>query len=576
MKKFYLGLVTLILLSLCFVSGLRNASAHEAVTAEAAARMNMVSPNLVISQFQTAGTTADDEFIEIHNTSASSVDLNGYRLVYRATAGTNDILLAQWTTSVVIPAGGYYLVANEGYDGAPTEDFTYNPATCSCSMGAGGGGLAIRNGASNTGTIIDSVGWGTATNVFVEGTRTAAPAANASLARLANGCQDTDNNVSDFSALNPSAPRSSASSPFPCAGGGATLFASGSANPSTIAPGGSTLLTVNVLPATTPPSTGITVTGNLSAIGGSAAQPFFDNGTNGDVTAGDNIFSFQATTPATIGGGAHNVTAVASDAEARTANVSINVTVTQIFPSEDPLLLGNPSNAVTDVNQPTNYLMVKPQYSLSYHRDNGGPNWVAWRLDSSWLGSAPRQDDFRPDDTLPAGWYRVLPSDYNFAQTGMTRGHMTPSGDRTNTIPNNSSTFLMTNMLPQIEANNSGAWADFEDYCRSLAQTGSELYIYSGGAGSRGVIANGRVNVPAVTWKVVLILPNGSNDLERINKATRTIAIVVPNSLPLNQNAPWRQFRTTVKSVEALTGYNFFTNVPINTRQLIKQRRDVQ
>jgi endonuclease G len=573
MKKVYLGFIGLVLFAVCFNFGFNTSAQSE--TGETGAS-SMVSPNLVISQFQTSGATAEDEFIEIHNTSTSSVDLNGYKLVYRATSGTNDILLAQWNTSVVVPAGGYYLVAADAYDGAANEDFTYFPAQCSCSMGAGGGGLAIRSGAVNTGTIIDSVGWGTATNAFIEGTKVIAPPTNGAQARSNNGCTDTDNNVNDFSILNPSIPRSAATSPFPCTGGGTMIFASGASNPSTIAPGGTTLLTVTVSPATTPPSTGITVTGNLSVIGGAAAQQFFDNGTNGDITPNDNIFSFSATTQANIPGGSYNLPIVAADAEMRTANISITVTINAPQPNEDPLTLGNPSNATTDVNQPANYLMVKPQYTLSYHRDKGGPNWVAWRLDSSWLGSTERQDDFRPDTTLPAGWYRVLPTDYDFATTGMTRGHMTPSGDRTNSIPNNSATFLMTNMLPQIEQNNSGPWNNFEDYCRSLAQTGSELYIYSGGAGSRGTIANGKVNVPLVTWKVVLILPNGANDLERINKATRTIAIVVPNQLPLNQGAPWRNFRTTVKAVESLTGYNFFTNVPANTRQILKQKRDLQ
>ena len=28
-----------------------------------------------------------------------------------------------------------------------------------------------------------------------------------------------------------------------------------------------------------------------------------------------------------------------------------------------------------------NYLMVKPQYTLSYNRSKATPNWTAWRLD---------------------------------------------------------------------------------------------------------------------------------------------------------------------------------------------------
>ncbi|HEX2270988.1 MAG TPA: hypothetical protein VHH35_15695, partial [Pyrinomonadaceae bacterium] len=36
------------------------------------------------------------------------------------------------------------------------------------------------------------------------------------------------------------------------------------------------------------------------------------------------------------------------------------------------LTMGNPSNAVTSTSQPNNYLMQKPQYAMSYSRDNGG------------------------------------------------------------------------------------------------------------------------------------------------------------------------------------------------------------
>ena len=41
------------------------------------------------------------------------------------------------------------------------------------------------------------------------------------------------------------------------------------------------------------------------------------------------------------------------------------------------LTLGNPSGATTDEALPSNYLLQKPQYALSYHRDRGIPNWVS-------------------------------------------------------------------------------------------------------------------------------------------------------------------------------------------------------
>ncbi|GAA5527683.1 ExeM/NucH family extracellular endonuclease [Herpetosiphon gulosus] len=171
-----------------------------------------VSTSLVISQFQTAGGTADDEFIEIHNISANPVDLNGHRVVYRAAAGVNDVSIASWTTSVVIPAGGFYLLGRAtSYDGTVTADTTFGSG-----ISGTGGGFAIRNGALNTGTIIDSVGFGGATNEFVEGTVVAAPSANNSAQRNNSSCTDTDNNTADFSLLTPSDPRNSASTAVTC------------------------------------------------------------------------------------------------------------------------------------------------------------------------------------------------------------------------------------------------------------------------------------------------------------------------------------------------------------------------
>lgn len=240
-------------------------------------------------------------------------------------------------------------------------------------------------------------------------------------------------------------------------------------------------------------------------------------------------------------------------------------------PSEH-LTMGNPTNAVTNVTVPANYLMEKPQYSLSYNRDNGEANWVSWHLDASWLGSAARQNDFRADTTLPAGWYQVQATDYS--GSGFDRGHMCPSADRTITITANSATFLMTNMIPQLPANNQGVWANLESYCRTLVSQGNELYIVSGGQGLQYFIANGHVAVPANTWKVIIVLPVGSNDVSRVTASTRTIAVVIPNSGSIGTD--WKAYRVSVDQVEAITGYDFFSNVPTLIQNVIEANVDNQ
>lgn len=245
------------------------------------------------------------------------------------------------------------------------------------------------------------------------------------------------------------------------------------------------------------------------------------------------------------------------------------------------LTMGNPSNAVVDVSQFANYLLDKPQYAVSYHRDRGIPNWVSWHLDPTWLGSAPRQNDFRNDPSLPAGWYQVQSTDYS--GSGFDRGHHTPSADRTSTVADNSATFFMTNMMPQAPANNQGPWADLETYCRTLVAAGNELYIVMGGSGQGGsgsnggttnTVAGGRVVVPSQTWKVIIVISQGTDDVNRVTTTTRTIAVLMPNTQAVNTD--WRVSRVSVDQIEALTGFDFFSNVPTNIQAVIEAVVDNQ
>ncbi len=555
---------------------------------------NLVSANMVISQLYGGGGSVNapyqNDFVELYNRGTSPISLNGWSTQYASATGTEFLVTP--LTNVTIQPGQYYLIqyASSGAAGTALSPDLIAPAvtnnagaTFIPNLSGTTGKLALVNSItrlpastcpSSDSSIIDFIGYGAATTC-AEGTKTGDLSVTTAAKRNSNGCVDTDNNVADFSIVTPS-PRNMASPTGSC-DLASILQVSGSASPGTLAPGATTLMTVTVIPAITPPSTGITVVGNLSPVGGSATQTFFDNGTNGDVTPNDNIFSYSYVVPANQIGGNFVITAVATDAQARTASANFNLSVVAVSGSDNPLLLGNPSNAVVDSNVPLNFLMIKPQYSLSYNRDKGEPNWVAWRLDSGWIGSTPRQDDFRPDPDLPSGWYQVLTTDYTGG--GYDRGHMCPSGDRTNSVPNNSATFLMTNFLPQLAANNQGPWEDFESYCRTLAGGGNEIYIVSGGIGNMGTINNaGKVVIPQYTWKVALVLPNGNNDLERINKSTRAIGLIVPNFIGtgLNINDVWRKYRTSVDSIENLTGYNFFSNVPMNTQSVIERRRDTQ
>jgi DNA/RNA endonuclease G (NUC1) len=243
------------------------------------------------------------------------------------------------------------------------------------------------------------------------------------------------------------------------------------------------------------------------------------------------------------------------------------------------LTMGNPSGAVSDTNYPSNFLIQRGQFVTSYNRDRGIPNWVSWEVDASWLGSATR-GAFQPDPLVPIQWYHVSTDDYT--NTGFDRGHMCPSADRTVTELDNDSVFFMTNIVPQSGTLNSGQWESLESYCRTLVNSGNKLYIYSGpyGEGGTGIygymtsFTGNKVTVPAKTWKVIMVLPAGTNDLSRVTTSTRCIAVIMNNDQ--GPFSSWQSYRVSVDSVEALTGLDFFSNVPVGIQAVIEAVVDNQ
>lgn len=246
---------------------------------------------------------------------------------------------------------------------------------------------------------------------------------------------------------------------------------------------------------------------------------------------------------------------------------------------DNNMALGNPSGATTSTSYPNNYLLNKTQYAMSYNNSKKTCNWVSWHLSSAWLGSTPRQDDFRADYTLPSSWVKVGGTDYS--GSGFDRGHMCPSADRTGSVTDNSSTFLMTNMIPQAPKNNQITWAALENYCRTLVNQGNELYIISGpwgqgGTGSLGyktTISTKVITVPSHTWKIIVVLPVGTNDVSRVTSSTRVIAVWMPNTQTVNTQT-WGYYRTTVDYIESVTGYNFISNVSSTIQAAIESKVD--
>ena len=152
------------------------------------------SSTLLLSEIVTGGTSASDEFAELTNVGSSAVDLAGLEVAYVTSTGGTITRKATWPSSTILEPGRHLLIANSTGIYAATADATYSGG-----FAATGGSIVLR---PIGGTPIDAVGWGDATNAFVEGSAAAAPPAGSSIERLPGGSAgngtDTNVNATDF------------------------------------------------------------------------------------------------------------------------------------------------------------------------------------------------------------------------------------------------------------------------------------------------------------------------------------------------------------------------------------------
>lgn len=280
-----------------------------------------------------SGATYINDFFEIFNQSNSPVDISNWSIQQTSAAGTAWTVtrLCPVSGSCILGAGHYYLVqlaaGTGGTTALPTADAvgTVNLGATSGKVALVANTIQLPSVACPTGNgIVDFVGYGGSAANCSESSPAGAPSNTAAVVRKANGCTDSDNNANDFVVVGP-IPRNSSAPVNVCGGNPAQPSGVGVAVPGSLESTALTLLTVTVTPATAPPSTGIAVVGNLSSIGGAATQQFYDDGTHGDLVAGDNIFSVSAAAPVTTG--VYYIPATITDNQGRTAPAPISLTV---------------------------------------------------------------------------------------------------------------------------------------------------------------------------------------------------------------------------------------------------------
>lgn len=203
---------------------------------------------------------------------------------------------------------------------------------------------------------------------------------------------------------------------------------------------------------------------------------------------------------------------------------------------------------------PSGRILKNDAYLLSYDENKKNPAWCAYSLTypkSFETGKRPAK--FSTDARTRS---QVKHDDYT--GTGFDRGHMAPNnaigacyGGAAQT-----STFLMSNVVPQYHAMNAGVWKDLEQ--RTLRR-------YTRNFGRIWIVCGPVYGVPAERFK------NGSGiavpeacflilfDREEKSGRLRTLSFIVPNRPDVGNDA--RKYIASIDEIEARTGIDFLSGL---------------
>ena len=204
----------------------------------------------------------------------------------------------------------------------------------------------------------------------------------------------------------------------------------------------------------------------------------------------------------------------------------------------------------TDPQNRPDIRLKRTGYTASYNKDYKTPNWVGWELTrKETTGQEERKNRFLPDPDVPAP--RAEHDDYT--NSGYDRGHMAPAADMKWSAAAMSDCHYLTNIAPQAQPLNTGAWATLEENCRSWAIRDSAIYVVCGpiltDMAMRHIGKSG-VSVPQRYFKVV-IAPYAN--------PPRGIGFIMPNR---RVAGGVQATATTIDHIEAITGYDFFAALP--------------
>lgn len=105
------------------------------------------------------------------------------------------------------------------------------------------------------------------------------------------------------------------------------------------------------------------------------------------------------------------------------------------------------------------------------------PRQVGWTITPSDLGNVRREPSWKFIQDVSHPMATANHRDYD--HSGYDRGHMCPAQDRSRNLNDMRSTFVMSNIAPQVPSMNRGDWKKTESFCRSAVLIHDTVQVIS-------------------------------------------------------------------------------------------------
>ena len=212
-------------------------------------------------------------------------------------------------------------------------------------------------------------------------------------------------------------------------------------------------------------------------------------------------------------------------------------------PILDKSLMELPAIGTSDV------ILIYNGFVVNYNTEWLIPNWVAYELTAEEVaGQVPRGKGFGMD--MDYVGRQAMREDYS--STGWDKGHMAPSADMKWSQSSMNESFYLTNVCPQNHDLNGRDWHTLEKRVRDWAMTYGSVWVVCGpyvNENQYGTIGAQGVMVPDGFFKAVL---------RKDGRKYKAIAFLFQNN---GKKQPLKDIVVTVNDVEAIIGYDLFTNL---------------